>query len=145
MNSIELQELIKIYKLNYKWGIFYKQLVLTSKKDIEKELYKTLICQKKSFHSILSTYIEKRIKKEDFEKLQFEAKSELKKLNRKFHPELNTKNSLLCCEVEKRLFEIYCESLRKVTDGKVREILLSHKHRLADTLHETEKVRKNLI
>ncbi len=145
LNQQELEDLKEIYILNYKWGVFYKQCVLTANKPFIKEIYKKLICQKKNFINLLQSQMLKKVDKDYLQKLHLECREELKVLQQKFPPELNNKHSLLCCHVEKKLHQKYCDSLGNIKDGKIRALLLSQKHQLNLILKETEKIEKYLI
>jgi|TARA_R110002020_G_scaffold314573_3_gene529784 hypothetical protein len=145
LKTVELKELEKIYKQNYKWGLFYKQCILSSKKPYVKDLYKKLVCQKISFHKLIIKEMLKRVDQEYLQKLDRECKNELRELQQKYHPDLNNKHSLMCCNIEKNLYSAYCESLRKITDGKIRALILNQKYQIKLLREEMVKIEKYLI
>ncbi|PKD16220.1 hypothetical protein APR41_10560 [Salegentibacter salinarum] len=145
MKNLELKELEKIYKWNFKWGMFYKQCILSSKKPYIKNLYKKLVCQKISFHKLLMEQLLKKVDQKYLQKLDRECKNELREIHQKYHPDLNNKHSLMCCQIEKKLYSAYCESLRKITDGKIRALILNQKYQIKLLQHEMEKIEKYLI
>jgi len=145
LKSTEFKELEKIFKSNYKWGMLYKHCILSAKKPQIKMIYKKLVCQKKSFHKLLLEQMLKKVDQEYIEKLEIECKKDLREIQQKIHPDLNRKNSLMCCEIEKRLYSSYCESLREITDGRIRALILNQKYQLKTFQPELERIEKYLI
>lgn len=141
----EVDHLEKYYIVNYTAAIYYKHAILTTKKPFLKKLYKSLYNHKKALKDDLDRYILEARDQDYLERLLLKCKKEVLKLQRKLSTSSNLKSGRVCAEMENHFVKQLHQTLTNLTEGDLRNTLLSHKHKSKPLQEQLILVNKYLI
>ncbi|MBO2545472.1 MULTISPECIES: hypothetical protein [Salegentibacter] len=138
----EVDHLEKYYIANYTAAIYYKHCILTTKKIFLKKLFKSLYNHKKALKDDLDRHILEARDQDYLDQLLLKCKKEVLKMQQNLRMNTNPKSGQICTEMERRFFNQLHQTLQVLTDGSLRNTLLSHKHKskaLQERLHLVSK------
>lgn len=141
----EVDYLENYYIANYTAAIYYKHAILTTKKPYLKRLFKSLYNHKKTLKNDLDKHILDARDKEYLDELIVKCKKEVVKMQRKLSSSSNLKTGRICTEMENYFVKQLKHTLSLLTDGKLRNTLLSHKHSSDSLRNQLITVSKYLI
>ena len=141
----EVDYLENYYIANYTAAIYYKHAILTTKKPYLKRLFKSLYNHKKALKNDLDKYILDARDQEYLDELIVKCKKEVVKMQRKLSSSSNLKTGRICTEMENYFGKQLKHTLGLLTDGKLRNTLLSHKHSSDSLRNQLITVSKYLI
>jgi hypothetical protein len=141
----EVDYLENYYIANYTAAIYYKHAILTTKKPYLKRLFKSLYNYKKTFKNDLDKHILDARNQEYLDELIVKCKKEVVKMQRKLSSSSNLKTGRICTEMENYFVKQLKHTLSLLTDGKLRNTLLSHKHSSDSLRNQLITVSKYLI
>ncbi|MBZ9631823.1 hypothetical protein LB465_13625 [Salegentibacter sp. LM13S] len=141
----EVDHLEKYYIANYTSAIYYKHCILTTKKIFLKKLFKSLYNHKKALKDDLDRHILDAKDQEYLEDLLLKCKKEVLKMHQNLSMNTNPKSGQICTEMENRFFKQLYQTLQLLTDGSLRNTLLSHKHQSKALQEKLNLVSKYLI
>ena len=141
----EVDYLENYYIANYTAAIYYKHAILTTKKPYLKRLFKSLYNHKKTLKNDLDKHILDAREQEYLDELIVKCKKEVVKMQRKLSSSSNLKTGRICTEMENYFVKQLKHTLSLLTDGKLRNTLLSHKHSSDSLRNQLITVSKYLI
>jgi hypothetical protein len=141
----EVDYLENYYIANYTAAIYYKHAILTTKKPYLKRLFKSLYNHKKTLKNDLDKHILDARDQEYLDELIVQCKKEVVKMQRKLSSSSNLKTGRICTEMENYFVKQLKHTLSLLTDGKLRNTLLSHKHSSDSLRNQLITVSKYLI
>lgn len=141
----EVDYLENYYIANYTAAIYYKHAILTTKKPYLKRLFKSLYNHKKTLKNDLDKHILDARDQEYLDELIVKCKKEVVKMQRKLSSSSNLKTGRICTEMENYFVKQLKHTLSLLTDGKLRNTLLSHKHFSDSLRNQLITVSKYLI
>jgi hypothetical protein len=141
----EVDYLENYYIANYTAAIYYKHAILTTKKPYLKRLFKSLYNHKKTLKNDLDKHILDARDQEYLDELIVKCKKEVVKMQRKLSSSSNLKTGRICTEMENYFVKQLKHTLSLLTDGKLRNTLLSHKHSSDSLRNQLITVSKYLI
>jgi|TARA_B100001063_G_C16686760_1_gene514775 hypothetical protein len=141
----EVDYLENYYIANYTAAIYYKHAILTTKKPYLKRLFKSLYNHKKALKNDLDKHILDARDQEYLDELIVQCKKEVVKMQRKLSSSSNLKTGRICTEMENYFVKQLKHTLGLLTDGKLRNTLLSHKHSSDSLRNQLITVSKYLI
>lgn len=141
----EIDYLENYYITTYTSAIYYKHSIMTTKKTFLKKLFKSLYNQKKAIKSDLDKHILEARDQDYLDELQLKCKKEVLKMDRYLRDNTNPKYGQICTKIEGRFFHHLQESLKLLTDGSLRNTLLSHKYKSQILREKLLLVNKYLI
>ena len=141
----EVDYLENYYIANYTAAIYYKHAILTTKKPYLKRLFKSLYNHKKTLKNDLDKHILDARDQEYLDELIVKCKKEVVKMQRKLSSSSNLKTGRICTEMENYFVKQLKHTLSLLTDGNLRNTLLSHKHSSDSLRNQLITVSKYLI
>ena len=141
----EVDYLENYYIANYTAAIYYKHAILTTKKPYLKRLFKSLYNHKKALKTDLDTHILEARDQEYLDKLLVKCKNEVLRMQKKISSAANLKTGRICTEMENHFGKQLKHTLSLLTDGKLRNTLLAHKHSSESLRNQLTTVSKYLI
>ncbi len=141
----EVDHLEKYYIANYTSAIYYKHCILTTKKIFLKKLFKSLYNHKKALKDDLDRHILEAKDQEYLDHLLLKCKKEVLRMHRNLSMNTNPKSGQICTEMENRFFKQLHQTLQLLTDGRLRNTLLSHKNQSKALEEKLILVSKYLI
>ncbi|MBZ9731007.1 hypothetical protein LB467_15035 [Salegentibacter sp. JZCK2] len=141
----KIDHLEKYYIANYTAAIYYKHGILTTKKQFLKRLYKSLYNHKKALKDDLDRYILEVRDQDYLDRLLLKCKKEVLVMQRRLSTTSNLKSGRVCTEIENRFVKQLHQTFTKLTDGDLRNTLLSHKHKSKPLQEQLVLVSKYLI
>lgn len=141
----EVNHLEKYYITNYTTAIYYKHCILTTKKIFLKKLFKSLYNHKKALKDDLDRHILDARDQEYLDHLLLKCKEEVFKMQQNLRKNTNPKSGQICTEMERHFLKQLQQTLQLLTDGSLRNTLLSHKHKAKALQEKLLMVNKYLI
>lgn len=132
------------YLYNLKSETFYRQCFRREKKIYLRNLIQKLYTQKAEFNRDFSRYYlsyNKQRQAGHASLLPANRKNTIPRIQRKPFQRLECQ----CLELEQKSLKLYQNSLKQVTDGELRSILLNHRHKVATVLENVEVMNKYII
>ncbi|HKL34686.1 MAG TPA: hypothetical protein VJ899_00185 [Salegentibacter sp.] len=141
----EVDFLENYYITNYTAALYYKHAILYTKKSYLKKLFKALYRHKKALKDDLDKHILAARDQRYLDKLIKKSKYEVQKMHEKLSSSSNIKSGRICTEVENHFLNQLQQTLSLITDGNLRDMLLSHKYKAATLRDKLTTVSKYLI
>ena len=141
----EVEYLENYYIANYTAAIYYKHAILTTTKPYLKRLFKSLYNHKKTLKQDLDKHILEARGQEYLNQLSAKCKKEVLRMQRKLSTTSNLKKGRICTEIENYFVKHLKDALKLLTDGNLRNTLLSHKHSSRALQNQLNTVSKYLI
>lgn len=145
MKPSEIDYLEKYYIANYTAAIYYKHAILSTRKPYLKRLFKSLYNHKKALKNDLDKHILAARNQEYLDELLGKCKYEIANMQRKLSTTSNLKTGRICTEIENHFVKQLKHTLSLLTDGNLRNTLLTHKHSSKPLQNQLKTVSKYLI
>ncbi|MBI6121434.1 hypothetical protein [Salegentibacter maritimus] len=141
----EVDYLENYYIANYTAAMYYKHAILTTTKPYLKRLFKSLYNHKKTLKQDLDKHILEAKDQEYLDQLLIKCKKEVLKMQKKLNTTSNLNKGRICTEIENYFIKHLKDTLKLLTDGSLRNTLLSHKHSSKALKNQLNTVSKYLI
>lgn len=135
----------KYYIANYTAAIYYKHGILSTKKPFLKRLFKSLYNHKKALKDDLDKHLLEVRDQEYLDHLLLKCKKEVVNLQRRLSTTSNLKAGRICTEMENRYIQQLHQILTDLSEGNLKNTLLSHKQKSKSLQEQLVLVNKYLI